>query len=369
MIIRTIAAIGLGHRQHEAIRSMLAAACGNLRLIGYADVRQDASGMRKLREQGIDAGTWFPSHHVLLAEARPDIVMIGSPTKLHLSHIQDALSAGCEVIVEAPIVTTPEETWKVARLIARYGAHRIHVGGVLRSSPLYRRIAALLESDAIGMPVSMEANELRSFITLDWFPLGRWGRSHILENCCQILDIFNAIARGSRAVRVASFGGRETLGPGAYEYGGMAATHGRTGKGRIIDHQVAMVEYTNGFRLGFHTNTNCPRPQRRLMIVGTAGWIECDMAVGRISWRQNFTLPTEERIGDNDLAHGSDYRAMGSDIAASLLAGRPFTVPPSAALEAGLLAMAIDQACNEGRVVELAPWWRQLDEALGGQSG
>ena len=44
--------------------------------------------------------------------------------------------------------------------------------------------------------------------------------------------------------------------------------------------------------------------------------------------------------------------------------GGPLPVSPLDALEAGILALAMDDARRQGRVVDLAPVWDRYDEAL-----
>jgi predicted dehydrogenase len=382
--MRTIALIGLGGRLSGVVTNLMKAAGDRLRLVGYADAAP--VGLPNLRQAGIDPGQAFTDHRAMLAQLKPDVVMIGSPNHLHLEHIRDALAAGCEVFSEKPVTISPEDTWEVARLIGRYGAKRLHVGLVLRSSPLYRRVRAILAAGGIGKPISMEANEHLhvehgAFIIGDWRRYRKWSGSHILEKCCHDFDLYNSLA-GCRAARVASFGGRDSFVP---EHAALATGTHPDGKPRyqawgragwnaigdtftsdadITDNQVAVVEYTSGFRLSFHTNTHCPSHQRRWLISGTKGWVESDLATSRISWRETFGQVHDEAVGDCDGGHGGADAVMGRDLAATLLDGAAFPVPATAALEAGLLCMAIDRAQREGRVVELAPWWAQLDAAL-----
>lgn len=42
----------------------------------------------------------------------------------------------------------------------------------------------------------------------------------------------------------------------------------------IEDNQVAILEYKNGVRVSFHTNSNCSIKHRRLLICGTKGTLE-----------------------------------------------------------------------------------------------
>ena len=360
------------------------AAGARLRILGYADATP--VGLPHLQKLGIDPGRAFTDHGEMLAALKPDIVMIGSPNHLHLIHIRDALEAGCEVFTEKPVVISPEETWELARLIAKHGEQRLHVGLVLRSSLLYRRVRAIIASGGIGRPLTMEANEHLHFthgawIMRDWRRLRAFSGSHILEKCCHDFDLYNSLA-GARASRVASFGGRDAfttenarLAEGLNAVGQPRYGSRHTGWGAIdlafgndadiTDNQIAVVEYGNAFRLSFNTNTHATTAQRRWLIHGTTGSIESDLATNRITWRETAGAVHEETIEVAGSGHGGADYEMGRDLAATLLDGARFPVPATAALEAGLLCMAIDLAQREGRVVDLAPWWQRLDAALG----
>jgi hypothetical protein len=56
---------------------------------------------------------------------------------------------------------------------------------------------------------------------------------------------------------------------------------------------------------------------------------------------------------------------MAADILAHLHDGAPLPVSVVDALEAGLLALTMDQARRERRVLDMAPLWTQFDDALG----
>jgi hypothetical protein len=56
---------------------------------------------------------------------------------------------------------------------------------------------------------------------------------------------------------------------------------------------------------------------------------------------------------------------MARDIAAHLTEGAPLPVSVNDALEAGLLAMSIDEARRSATVVDMAPAWDEFDRALG----
>jgi hypothetical protein len=56
---------------------------------------------------------------------------------------------------------------------------------------------------------------------------------------------------------------------------------------------------------------------------------------------------------------------MAADILDHLVDGAPLPVSVVDALEAGLLALTMDDARRERRVIDMAPLWREFDRALG----
>lgn len=382
----TIAVIGLGNRIAGVVHHLFQAAQGRLRMIGWAD--PSPVGIGSLQGHGIEPGAGYEDAWKMLTELKPDAVLIGSPNHLHLEHIRLALEAGCTVFSEKPVVISNEETLELARLLAKYGMDRLHVGLVLRSSPQFRVVQDLVRVGRIGSLISFEANEHLGpehggFLMRDWRRYRRYAGSYLLEKCCHDFDLYNALV-GQRAVRVASFGGRDIFRPvhaalmeGAGMAPGVPRYHqwgvGWEGVSEVfgtdadtVDNQVALVEYEGGARLSFHSNAHCAQLQRRWLLIGTHGSIESDLTTHQIRYQSVFgaseVIPIHAASGSH---YGADEQ-MGKDLAVTLLDGRPFPVSARASLEAGLLCMAIDLAQREGRVVDLVPWWEALDGALAG---
>jgi hypothetical protein len=71
------------------------------------------------------------------------------------------------------------------------------------------------------------------------------------------------------------------------------------------------------------------------------------------------------RGGAGVASHDGADEAMAADLVETRFNGRDFPVPPRAAIEASFAAMGVDLAQPEGRIVDLSPWWQQLDGLLG----
>lgn len=379
----TIAIAGLGSRIADVYGNLAAVAGGRIRLIGYADPAP--LGRAKLEQRGIACGQGFADVDALLRAARPDVLMVGSPNHLHVPMIAAGLAAGCRIFSEKPVALDRAASLEVARLAARHGPASVLVGLVLRSSPLFRTVLELIRAGRIGRIVSMECNEHLhyehgGFLMRDWRRKRAFAGSYLLEKCCHDFDLYQGFA-GRRAARVASFGGRDVFTPANAALAGLRDGAGREpyrawragwnagervfdGDADVLDHQIALVEYEGGVRMAFHSNTHCAFGQRRWLIAGTHGTLEADLATGRIRVQR---IHVEGRPEEIDVASGrSHYGAdeqMGRDLAASLLDGAPFPADLRGALEAGCACMAIDAAQRAGAVVDLAPWWAELDAA------
>jgi predicted dehydrogenase len=375
-----IAVFGLGQRIAGVLANVIGCAPG-ARIVGWVDPAP--AGLPHLAKRGIATGEGFATPEACLAATAPDVVFVGSPNHLHLGHIAAALEAGVRVFSEKPVVIDLEQTWSVARLLRRHGPDRLLVGLVLRCAPLYRVVQRLIDDGAIGRVVSMEANEHLGaghggFLMRDWRRQRAFSGSYLTEKCCHDFDLYQALI-GAPGVRAASFGGRAIFTPAnaamqadpaahatyrEWKSGWNSAADPFASDSDCVDHQVALVEYANGARLAFHSNTHAGMHQRRWLICGLTGSIEADLATGAVRLLPVHgaarTVPVD--IGGGH--YGADQQ-MARDLAATLLDGAAFPVPAVAALRAGLTCMAIDAALLGGTVADARPWFARLDEELG----
>lgn len=326
----------------------------------------------------------FPSVEAMLSDARPDLYCVFSPNVFHLDHIRLGLEAGVQVFTEKPVVISIAETLELARLLARHGgAGRAMVGLVLRYSQHMVDLRAAMAQGMLGDIVSLEASEHiapyhGAFFMRDWRRRDAYAGGFMLEKCCHDLDIYNMVT-GSRPARVASFGGRKSFVPANMPKSNEEAEIFHVKKsvwesapdpfhsdGDIIDYQTAILAYQTGASLAFHTNLNVPDEHRRFCIMGTHGMAEGDFVRGFL----RVTARDGRRLIDHDYtagaaARGAHYGAdemMCADIT-RFLRGQAAGLPVSIldAMEAGVAALALDEARFSGQVVDLTETWAQLD--------
>ncbi len=324
----------------------------------------------------------FDTVEDMLAQTKPDLFFVGSPNSFHLEHIKAGLAAGVRIFTEKPVVTTKAETMGLAALLAEHGTDRVMVGLVLRYSQHMVDLRAVL--DQLGPIVSLEANEHigpyhGAFFMRDWRRMIKWSGGFMLEKCCHDIDIYNMVTR-SRPVQVASFGGRKSFVP---EHSPTSNTeneimHRKTSvwesiddpfrsDGDIIDYQTAILRYESGASLAFHTNLNVPDEHRRFCVMGALGMAEGDFVRGNLkATARDGTVLADHDYTQMDAArasahYGADHM-MVEDIAA-FLRGDTKTLPVGVvdALEAGLAAMALDEARVSGNMIDMSATWAEFD--------
>ena len=249
------------------------------------------------------------------------------------------------------------------------------VGLVLRYAPLYRDLRKAQQDGLLGDIVSIEASEHippyhGAFFMRDWRRYDSYAGSFMLEKCCHDLDLYNGVM-GCRPKRVASFGGRRTFTPenapqrqGVNDLevyhrkpsGWLGSDKVFDSDGDIIDFQTAIIEYANGASMTFHTNLNVPDDFRRFAVIGAKGMAEGDFI-------RNYFNVTDARTCDklidktyvhpNCREHYGADEQMAADVLAHLIDGAPLPVSVVDALEAGLLALTMDEARRTRSVIDM----------------
>ncbi len=374
-----IVVAGVGKRSIKVL-AYLRAAMPEMQIVGYVDPSPRL--VPALEEP--DPIPAYDSVDKMLAETKAGLLFVGSPNHLHLGHIAAGLRAGVRVFSEKPIVTTHDQTWALADLLAEYGTDRLIIGLVLRYAPQMKDLRRALDAGQLGKIVSLEANEHiepqhGGFFMRDWRRYTAYSGGFMLEKCCHDIDLFHMIT-GSRPQRVASFGGRRTFTPenAPTRNSDIALFHQIPSlwettddpfrsDADIIDHQTAILSFENGVTMSFHTNINTPDQSRHFCVIGTRGMAEGDLHRGYL---RVTAAQTAERLLDVDYTqdpdlqidhYGSD-RQMTRELAA-YLRGDITDLPVSVVdgIEAGLSAMALDQARTTGQIVDLTQIWARLD--------
>ena len=381
-----VGAVGLGNRAAHVFFE-LKKINPNYSLVAFVDPQP--IGKKFAEEKNIFPNQEYSSLEEMLNKENLDLLIVGSPNHLHLEHIKRGLEAGVTIFAEKPIVANEEQTWKLAELIKKYGKDKVLVGLVLRYSKHARSIRKLMKEDALGKIISLEASEHimpwhGGFFMRNWRRKTSYSGGFILEKCCHDLDFYSMIV-GCRPTKVASFGGRN-----AFVAAQSPALHGETDldvyqeynlKGweskeqvfdsdaDIVDHQVAIIEYENGATLAFHTNMKVPDEFRRFAIIGTKGMVEGDFVRGYLTAHNSHTGKKifDENFGaafqQGTKGHYGADQLMLTDINNHFLNHSTNSLPVGVVdcMEAGLVAMKIDESRVKNQIINLRDMWDKLD--------
>ena len=378
-----IGVVGFGNRIAHVIHE-LKKINSDANLIAYVDSQPIG------KEYAIN-NNFFPKKNYktlqeMIDNERLDLLMIGSPNHLHLEHIKEGLRAGLKIFAEKPIVVNESQTMELAKLVKEFGSDKILVGLVLRYSQHARSVRDLIDNNIIGKVISIEASEHimpwhGGFFMRNWRRKEKYSGGFMLEKCCHDIDFYSMIVK-SRPVKVASFGGRHSFIPqnkpndSIEEYkkynleGWESQEKVFDSDADIVDHQVAIIEYENGATLAFHTNMRVPDEFRRFAVIGTNGMVEGDFVRGFLKAHdQKNNVILDENFGaafGMTKGHYGADNLMLKDINDHLINPRLSSLPVGVidCMEAGIVAMKIDESRKSGKIVDLTSTWEKFDNFL-----
>ena len=230
---RRFVIVGVGSRSRMYLTAVTLTFRQGNELVGVCDTnpgRLDlaaklaaAAGAKPQRYLAADFGK-------MLAELKPDAVIVTTPDGTHDEYIVRALDAGCDAITEKPITTTPEKAQRILDACQRSGRH-VRVLFNYRYSPPRTQVKDLLMSNAIGDVLSVDFHWLLNTIHgADYFR--RW-HSHkqmsgglMVHKATHHFDLVNWWL-GSEPETVLAYGKREFYTPAMAKRLGLASHHER----------------------------------------------------------------------------------------------------------------------------------------------
>ena len=147
----------------------------------------------------------YPTLEALLAQDRPDGIILATPNPLHLPQALQCIASGLPILLEKPIATTVAEGRQLVEAVARSGA-RVLIGHHRAHSPIMAKARQLVESGQLGRLVAVMGSA--TFFKPDhYFDDGPWrrepGGGPILIN--MIHEIHNLRMLGGDIVAVQAF--------------------------------------------------------------------------------------------------------------------------------------------------------------------
>ena len=150
--MKTYAIVGLGHRAQMYLGALLEAHQGDGRLVALCDSNpvRLAYAAAVAREAGVEAACYgAEGFEAMLAETRPERVIVTVPDYLHAPYIVRAMQAGCDVITEKPLTVDPAGAARILEAKRATGRSLI-VGFNYRYSPIRTLFKQVLMSGIIG---------------------------------------------------------------------------------------------------------------------------------------------------------------------------------------------------------------------------
>jgi predicted dehydrogenase len=166
-----------------------------LDVVGVADINLEAAE-RRAEEFGCP---FFADYHQLLAETRPDAVVVITPHPFHASVAVDALQAGAHVLVEKPMAVDVGEADLMIETARREG-RVLAVNLQHRTRPEIRAAKQLIQTGQLGdlqraQMLSMWTRPRRYFEVATW--RGTWrgeGGGVLMNQAAHTLDLICHLA-------------------------------------------------------------------------------------------------------------------------------------------------------------------------------
>lgn len=371
-----LAVLGAGNRSRALVDELLKAANQDIKVVSIFD--PDPEVGRRAQE------TWAATDAVqvdsaLAAITTPgvDWVMVFSPNAFHAEHILAAFAEKKHVFTEKPLATSIEDCVAIQHAHADSGL-LFATGFVLRYAPLYQAIHKLLRSGDFGPIISIGASEnIRpahgGYIMRNWRRYTQQAGPHILEKCCHDLDVLNWFCE-DLPQQLSAFGGNSVFIP---ENEGLMTKYGHdtfcswedphavgspfTSEKDVMDTMGGLMLYRNNIQVTFQITTSNAIPERRLFISCLEGTIIGELYTGHLQYR---------RLGDEEETiesypgggHGGGDPYIMEALYKSMKTGEAPLCSGQEGLRSAIVALALDQAAREQKIVSLDPIWQEIGE-------
>lgn len=207
----TVAIAGLGSRGYDTYAKYLKNMTDIAEITAVAEPRDDR---RKEAAQslGLPSDACFKTAEEMLERERlADVMLICTLDGQHEHQAVAALKKGYHLLLEKPIAPTVEGCRNIEQAALKY-EREVAVCHVLRYTPFYQKIKAILKEGTIGDIVHIQAVEHVGY----WhqahsFVRGNWRNSEetspmILQKCCHDLDLLFWLTQ-KNYTKLSSYGG------------------------------------------------------------------------------------------------------------------------------------------------------------------
>ena len=414
---KTAVLIGAGARGAMAYAAYALENPHELKIVGVAEP-QDERRILFQKAHDLDNAYAFSSWEQLFSLGKiADIAMICTQDRDHFQPTMSALELGYHVLLEKPMSPDPNECIEMEEAARKYN-RQLTVCHVLRYTPFWSKIRAIIAEGTIGDVASIQLNENVEVMHMAHsFVRGNWKNKAasspmILQKSCHDLDIIHFIM-DKKCVRISSYGslmhfkeenapedapnrcldgcpvaldcpfhaGRYYLGKGKSwarhftldeSNEGIIQALQQTDYGKcvyrsdndVVDHQVVNMEFGNGATATFSMCGFTRDQTRAVQIMGTKGEIRGNMQDNSLSVYDfltgNETIHRFDRPasghggGDEGLMRSFLHQLNGIDRFKSMSSA-------SATLWSHLMAFAAEESrLNKGKSIELDDYYEHL---------
>lgn len=191
------AVIGVGRMGGRHADNLAKGRVRGARLVAVCDIDEAARDRCARRYKGVNI---YEDYRELLAGGGIDAVVVATPHYAHVEIALEAISAGIHALVEKPVSVTCKEAAELNRVAAE---HPDIVFGIMynqRSSSIYRKLKAIVDSGKIGNIVRAELTVTDWYRTQHYYNMGGWRASYdgegggtLINQCVHQLDILQWI--------------------------------------------------------------------------------------------------------------------------------------------------------------------------------
>lgn len=349
---RTYAIIGCGMmgREHMANLALVPGA----ELIAIADPdagsREAAATHAQSLGQSVDL---FEDNAAMLADAKPDAVIIASPNFTHFDVVKPVMETGAAVLLEKPMCTTLADAKALAQAARSY-EKLFWVGLEYRYMPPVTRFIERVHAGEAG-DIKMLAIREHRFPFLvkvgDWNRFNRNTGGTLVEKCCHFFDLMRHILR-DEPVRVFASGAQDVNHLDELYSGGVPD---------IIDNAFVLLDFAGGARavLDLCMFAEGSEQQEEISAVGPVGKLEVKLPKAEVTWSpRDKSGPVTETVdtppdalaaGDH---HGATYFQQ-RDFHSALVNGTPPLITARDGYRSVVIGAAAQHSIATGRPVDI----------------
>ena len=411
--------VGAGLRGAEVYGRFASSHPDRLRVVALAE--PDEGRRRAMaRAHDLPDEACFEDWRGLFAAAqRAPVAIVATGDTEHVGPALRALETGHHLLLEKPMAPDPRDCIRLVEAAERAG-RILQIGHVLRYTPFYEQVHALVAEGRIGRLLHLELKEhVAHWHMAHSYVRGKFRNREvaaplILAKSCHDLDLLVWLS-GERPTRVASFGGRhefhvdlapdgaparctdgcpvqETclhdaerfyLGPDDglarfFPWSDVSPEPSRAARRRALetgrygrcvyrcdndqpDHQIVMVEFASGASASFTVQGMAAQEERTLRLTGSTGELRGALRAGVIELVRPGSLEVERfEFEGSMVGHYGGDDGLIDHFTRVVAEGGASRASGRSALDGHLLGFAAEQARHSGQVIDFEAWHRGL---------